>query len=491
MKILIIKLTAVLLAVILSAAVMVCCADDTPGAGDTTAATAETTVPAETDGQTELVPSLPDTKWDRSFRVLGCGDTASDSFLTFEIFAEDLTAEPMNDAVYTRNEAVKKKYGITVEQTLEKTPDTRIAREIASGDDNFDLVFAFLYKIGGLALKGYFYDMNTVEHIDFTKPWWNADVNEVVSLKGHVFYTSSDFSLRDKNRVQCMVLNDALRNDLNLSPVPELVRSNAWTAEKMLEYVKAAASDLSGDGKVGSDDRFGLVMHAWDAFANLCFGFGVRLVDKDSDGNMIICADPEHGSEAVDKALAIFAKELTMTPEDYGRNWDINSDTFVAGRALFSMNSVAFVKYYNENCDFDYTICPNPKFDSDQEKYVSIPDIRCMMFGILSSSKTPDFSGFALEALSYESTDSTLVTFIELVCKSRNLRNADSVEMVNIIFDGVIYDCSLFFTDSLSLYAILNTTIPTVRSNSFVRLLESGRKRNESALESINGAFKD
>ena len=112
-----------------------------------------------------------------------------------------------------------------------------------------------------------------------------------------------------------------------------------------------------------------------------------------------------------------------------------------------------------------------------------------MFFAIPTTNQDPDFAGFALEAFSYESTDTTYVTFIELYCKSRNVRNADSVEMVNIILNNIVYDSSVFYSESIPLYSIINTIIPTTHSNTFLRNVNSNRSRAQTEIDRINSAF--
>ena len=486
------KIAAALLALLIITAAIASCAEETVPTEDTTTAAAVTNAVPETAPETKLQPDLPDTVWDREFRVLGTNKDASPTYPNFEIYAEDITGDVMNDAVYTRNETVKKKYGITVAQTLVNKTHDSVTKDATAGEDNFDLVFININKAGGLAQKGYLLDLNGIDHIDFEKPWWNQKVNDTVSIHGRIYYTSSDYSLRDKNRVQVLVCNDVLREELRLDSVPALVRSNEWTAAKMTEFVTAAARDLDGDGVHTEKDCFGIGLSSYDGYAVLSFGFGLRLIGKDENGGVAIISNPDRDTAVIDAVLEILSrKDVMMTPEDYGRNWDISDDTFVDGRALFTSCSLHYVGYHSQHCDFDFTVVPAPKLNSDQENFCAMPDIECMFFAVPTTNLDPNFAGFALEAFSYESTDTTYVTFVELYCKTRNVRNADSVEMVNIILDNIIYDGAIFYSDSIQLFSILNRSIPAVNSNILLRSQNSMRSTVEKEISKINSAFGD
>lgn len=484
------KLTTLLLALLMVLSVFAACGktpDDETGA--TTAAAASDS-PAATETVTEILPDLEDIVWNREFRILGCADDRDNSFPSFELTADSTTGDYMNDAVYSRNEKIFEKYGITVTQTLETNMKSRIEKDYNSTEDNFDLVFTYVNQVGGLAQQGYFLDMNEIDNIGLSKPWWNKNVNDSLTVKGKLFYASSDFSLRDKNRVSVMLVNDDLRKDLKLDPVPDQVTDHSWTADKMLQYVTVASTDLNGDGQHTSDDQYGLVMHSYNAFASICFGLGVRLIDKDAEDGLIVVANPDHDSSAVDMALKLCGSEVSMTPEKYNRDWAISANTLRAGRALFASTLLSSVGNFNKDCTFDFTVCPNPMLNESQEKYYTIPDVYCMFFAVPVQSKTPEFTGFALEALSYASTDTTLTTFIDLLCKQRNVRNVDSVAMINVIFDGIVYDNAICYSSSIKLYGILNSTIPDGETNVFNRMLTSLKGATEIELGKINDAYE-
>jgi len=257
----------------------------------------------------------------------------------------------------------------------------------------------------------------------------------------------------------------------------------------MNEYVTAASIDLNGDGQHTEADQYGIVMHSYNAFAALCFGCGLRLIDKDDTDGLVIVDNADRNTAAIDAVFSFCRTETFMTPEHYNRQWALPADTFCEGRELFKLTLLHSVGNFNKDCEFDFTVCPLPKLNADQEKYNTTPDVYCMLFAVPVTCADTAFAGFALEAYSYASTDTTLVTFIELLCKARNVRNAESVEMINVILDGVVYDSSIFYSDSIGLYGIVNNTIPSLKRNSFINSFKSLKSKSETTIAKINEAF--
>ena len=55
-----------------------------------------------------------------------------------------------------------------------------------------------------------FHDINGVDYIDFSSDYWNPEVNAALSYRNKLYFTTSDFSLRDKNRTYILIYNLSL-----------------------------------------------------------------------------------------------------------------------------------------------------------------------------------------------------------------------------------------------------------------------------------------
>lgn len=187
--------TATFILLSMLTAQMVACGD-TSGDVETTLSNDEDTTVAEVDMSSTC--ELPDIKWEgREFRVLGRKDSQGRTqFDNFEIYAECENGELVNDAVFKRNSRIQEKYDVKITQTLVDQPHTELKKLILAQEDAYDIAFVNFASIGTLAAEGYLYDLNTVDYIDFSKSYWNPDVNESLTIGDSLYFTSSDFSLQ-------------------------------------------------------------------------------------------------------------------------------------------------------------------------------------------------------------------------------------------------------------------------------------------------------
>ena len=71
-----------------------------------------------------------------------------------------------------------------------------------------------------------------------------------------------------------------------------------------------------------------------------------------------------------------------------------------------------------------------------------------MLMGIPSTTPDPDFSGFMLEALSHASQTTSLPAYYEISCKTKYTYDKDSAEMMDIIFDGIVFEPAMVYNIS-------------------------------------------
>lgn len=452
----------------------------------------ETTVPETTPEETTIdmssVNELPDKKWDgREFRVLGRESPTYTQFNNFEIFSEGENGDLVNDAIYRRNTRIEDKYDVKITQTLVDEPHNALRQAVLAQEDLYDLAFNEIRNIGSLAADGYFYDLNDVDYIDFSKSYWNPDVNEALTIGKSLFFTSSDFSLRDKNRVYIMIYNRDMVDKYKLGDVIGKVRENKWTYDTMYEYVKAVYLDLDSDGMMGLDDNYGIGFDSPFGFYALLYGFGNSIL-KTANNKLDITMNNEHMISSLDKALDIANNGLYCADFIGKVDYDFNSvvgNLFVQQQVMFTTSFPHVLASRSEKCNFNYGVCPFPKYDENQAKYLAMADVYGMLFSVPVTTPTPEFSGFMLEALSSDSQD-VLYNYYELTCKVKHTYDEDSAEMLDVIFDGIVYDLGTIYDVGLQK---VWRNISDDKENKFASLYASVEPSAKAAIDELLEKF--
>lgn len=91
----------------------------------------------------------------REFVILTYDDNATD-FIDHYIDSEEHTGEPMNDAVFDRNQMVEEKYNVQiVQRKCSAGPGITASRAAKSGTVDFDLIYEWGYKACSVCNRGH------------------------------------------------------------------------------------------------------------------------------------------------------------------------------------------------------------------------------------------------------------------------------------------------------------------------------------------------
>jgi hypothetical protein len=97
-----------------------------------------------------------------------------------------------------------------------------------------------------------------------------------------------------------------------------------------------------------------------------------------------------------------------------------------------------------------YGLLPYPMYDESQEKYYTYDDCRHGTFGIPLTSPTENIekTGLLLEALSADSYHNLIPKYLDSVVTFKLSRDEDSLEMLDYIMDGRVYDIGYAMPDA-------------------------------------------
>ena len=429
---------------------------------------------------------LPPMDWGgETFDILGRDGGNYVMFHNFEIWRETMPGDVVGDAVFTRNEILKTKYNFEVTEQLVSNTATEVLTLYDAQDDVFDLVIYQPLNVQAHASSGYLLDLNSLMYIDFTHPSWNEHTNEQLTIAGRLFYTSSDFLLQDKSRTFCMFYNRELARANGLGYLEDHVKDNTWTLEKVNSIVHDFAVELDGNAGHGEHDGFGIATTGSSSFAAFCYGAGFRL-SQNVDGYPSLVEPDTKILDIIDQAGKFAFNSNVWFCPSYGSHKGISDSTvFSEGNTLlYSVFPSVLESALNEKCSFEFGSLPYPKYDSEQERYLTQINIENgSLFAIPYTVADPDMVSFFLQAITEESTKTTYTAFIDTKCKVQDVYDELSAEMLDLTLQNVAYDI-VAITDS-GMWGLIANNVPEFSTNIYKRLWDAKSSNAQTKIDSL------
>lgn len=485
------KITAkfLLMAMLLSlTASMVAC-----GETETQTTTKETTGTVDTTGaeteETRTMHSLPDT--------LDFGGEDFDIiYLLWQgyehyFFADEATGDSMNDAIYDRKIKTEEFLNVNIVQTSVtgiSDVTNEVKRSATAGDDAYQL--ALLHCIEGVAdmvTGGYIYNLDTLPYVDLDADWWNREQMDVLRLGKNTYYGVSDFMIPCPYAVffnKEMIENNSMDNPY------ELVYDGKWTLDKMVDMAIAVTQDLDGDGQYTKDDIAGITSVEGSSYISFMTAADQFITSVGTDGKIQLAMNNEKTLHIIETLY-----KMSTNPGTVYRHPNLTAEdtiTLDTGRLLFYLGSVAYAETLRD-CEVDVGILPYPKYDEDQENYIS-QDWGGLMC-IPASIQNPDMVGATIEYLSWESDNEVIPAYYEKTLSGKLSRDEDSRNMLELLFDTIAYEIGGnyfgFSSGFIDLFYVTHSLVIGINTPGFTPSMDfsSYYARNEKAAQATIDTF--
>jgi hypothetical protein len=103
---------------------------------------------------------------------------------SFEIYAEEMNDEIINDAVYERNQAVESKYNCTIKADKSTNVANDMRTYITSDVDTYNVYMPMINDAVKLVGEGLMLDLNTLSDLSLKESWWDQKANEGLEING-------------------------------------------------------------------------------------------------------------------------------------------------------------------------------------------------------------------------------------------------------------------------------------------------------------------
>ena len=244
--------------------------NDNPGTSKNPESTADPGNTSTVQG-TELDP-LPEalTSLDygnRKFYVL-CRSGEGDMVGKNDFLSEELTNNPVEDAIYNRTQIVNETLNIDIQavKMTQANIETEITRVISSGDSTYDLVESKEWRIVRFIGQGYMYNLlddDIDSFLDIENPWWSQEwIDQAILGKDALYFITGAPALTLYKLIYVMFYNKDFGERNKIEDLYKIVDDGKWTIDYVSELVSSLYNSLNGDDIRDNEDQYGLVTTA-------------------------------------------------------------------------------------------------------------------------------------------------------------------------------------------------------------------------------------
>ncbi len=489
------KTLAILLAALMLLPVMVSCAEnaDTPDdisgdTGEVTAAETEDELAGLTDMEKRayLKDNLPDENYgDADFRIAYYNGAES------EVSTDEENGEILNDALFKRNRTVEERFGVKIIGIgcggCYDQPGV-LRQTISSADDAYELCDSMVFLTGPIITDGYYLNWLNMEYNDLSQPWWIGGVNDCFRIGDAIYAVTGDMCVSTLKLTYGIYYNRTQGENYNMGGIYDEIRSGSWTIDRFIELNRNVYSDLNGNGKADDDDFYGFSAEALTNLDIYSFAFGIPITEKDGEGIPQLVFNNEKTITAVDKVLDLYyGGEGSRIVASAGNETAI----FKAGRSLFVTSWLGHAYGTFRDMQDDYSILPYPKFDENQEKYLTGAMDNYSVLGAPITTKNPEMVSLITEALNIESYKTLFPTYYEQALQNKYARDVESIEMIDILMQGRNFDLVTLFASDITSMSTLFRSVVSTKSNVFASKYASAEKGALRGLDKVLKAYEE
>jgi hypothetical protein len=469
------KILSLMLVLLMCAPAFLSCAeteetaaeDGTPSVSADSAA--EEALPEETEISRENIPdNLPD---DLDFG----GETVTihsrgDDQAYLEIGVEEMTGEPVNDAVYERNAMVAERLNVEfvpVRAEGWEAYNNAIASlraSIMAADGAYDIIAGWSARIPALSLEGLLLDVLPLPYLDLEQPWWNQSAVEELEIANKLYFVTGNIAKTMTSAMFVFAFNQKLASDYELENLYDVVKENRWTIDYVYELSSAAYIDTDGDGTASITDNYGLITSTINDADSFLQGFQVSMVSRDENGFPVLDVDAERMTTIVEKVYNLMWNNPGCRSITSGYT---EREIFVEGRALLVTAAMENVASTFAEMEDDFGVLPYPMLDEAQGKYGTRVQDALSLWCIPIDAKNPEMSAAALEALCAQSYRTVTPAYFDVALKNRYSRDQETAEMMDLIQNSALINFEQLYNESIGNPWFVLRTLMTAKDSNY------------------------
>jgi len=451
---------------------------------------------ADSEVETQESLDIPTTRYDGEELVFLTRDEGEWS--STSIFAEkdDISEDPISDAVYTRNDKIYQQYGVTIKEYREATKNmsTKVQTEISAPTGDFQAVISNVSVAANLSNNAFIWDLYSEEtsNLDLSKSWWDQKFVEGFDIEGRVFFATGDLLTLDNDATFAMLFNKTIAAECQIPDLYSMVSNYEWTFDKMYEYEVLATNDSNGNGKLDYNNDVAGFAITGDVPYSMFYAGGLCVIAKDEEGSLSFGLNVERAQNVADSAKRIFDEEYVVNMSQIAINefsgdmTTVNQACFGEGHALFFSEVLQSVTRLRGN-DVDFGVIPYPMYDTNQNAYYHMMHSTGSVVSIPRSvEKDIEMVSAMIEAMAYYSVDTLTKQYYEINLTTKSVKDEQSGPMIDLILASRVCDLGYYYGWGNA----VGTFVSALNPNSNTSIASSAKSLTRVVNKQIDNALK-
>ncbi len=254
-----------------------------------TAAGADDGASDEVDEAAYLTERFPNVKFDgKRYTILTDPITNNPGVSTVNLNPrfghEEITGEPVDDAIYQQVVTVEDYFNVEIEHLPTGNIVSNISKSVSAGDNAYSVSVGQAAPFATLVTQSCLLDLNGYDEIDWDRPWWNKSYKEKLTVAGKTYLAFGDFFFESAIANTHLFFFNKDMCDAHGIPYPYGdVLEGRWTLDYVKKMVEGVRRDLNGDGKYDANDEWGLVQSPIQS-SIIFYTSGFTVVSFDDEG---------------------------------------------------------------------------------------------------------------------------------------------------------------------------------------------------------------
>lgn len=417
---------------------------------------------SDTGAETEIT-NFPDIEKQNyngeTFQMIGWNEPGS-WYFSEEYESSEKGGSILNNTIYEMNTMVEEYLNVELAyQTVEVVNGHEIFNtvypSVMAGDDTYQLcTLHAYYDYPSFITQNLATDFYSLNDLDLDASYWNRGVMDMLAIDGKAYIGLSDLCQYSLYMIYC---NKDLMKRAGMAVPYDDVRNGQWTLDKFISMTTGLYVD-NGDGQRNELDTYGFAS-LWDGEGNAFLqASDIYVAKRSDDGNFELTLYNDRLVEMYDKLYTWSRNESVLC-------WNFHSPVFTVpfknNQSYFTCSSLGT---HFLDAEFEVGILPLPKYDLQQPSYNHVNWGNNLI--IPNTIKDPEMVGRVVELMSYYSETIVLPKYYDEVLQLRVSEAPDDRDMVELIYDTIVYDPAIAFCDgSSALSDLVYITCFGIRNN--------------------------